>query len=270
MIPSYLFHYTTVDALLLILNNNTIRFKRLDLMNDPLEGYLQLFENSRKYVFSSSWSAQSIDEIPMWKMYHDLKGVRLRMPIDLFDNGEQMKVKKMNRSKSFLIKSELDKEYFVEFEPPINSNGENISKFKIKSVFGPTMVEYYSNHEIISNDIIRKMDYTNNVDFYEIDLNIIGQRKIDYWSFEKEYRFRLFINDAIMLAGSDNVLTEFHNDHTISTKYLDVKFKKNSLNGVEIILGPKTNENDKIKIESALRDIGIDEFEIKKSKIKIQ
>ena len=57
---------------------------------------------------------------------------------------------------------------------------------------------------------------------------------------------------------------------SISTKYLDVKFKKNSLNGVEIILGPKTNENDKIKIESALRDIGIDEFEIKKSKIKIQ
>lgn len=38
MIPKYLYHYTNVDSLLKILQSQTIRFTRLDLLNDPYEG----------------------------------------------------------------------------------------------------------------------------------------------------------------------------------------------------------------------------------------
>ena len=71
MIPSYLYHYTSVKALLDILRTNTIRFTRLDRLKDPLEGFSEVFSSEKKFVFSSSWFAQSTEALPMWKMYNN-------------------------------------------------------------------------------------------------------------------------------------------------------------------------------------------------------
>ena len=111
MIPAFLYHYTSVETLKLILQNEKIRFKRIDLLNDPLEGNLQNFKNFRKFVFSSSWTAEKRDAIPMWKMYSDLKGVRIRMPIDLFCEKEELRLKKIKNS--YILISDLNKDLFL-------------------------------------------------------------------------------------------------------------------------------------------------------------
>ena len=43
MIPNYLYHYTSLEVLILILKEGKIRFKRLDKVNDPTEGNIPEF-----------------------------------------------------------------------------------------------------------------------------------------------------------------------------------------------------------------------------------
>lgn len=270
MIPSHLYHYTSIETLQIILKNENIRFKRIDLMNDPYEGHLDSYKNSRQYVFSSSWTAQPLDEIPMWKMYNDLKGVRLRMPVDLFNYDKNMIVAKMDRSNNFLIKSKLDKNYKIELEEPMVFATREIKEFNVKSVYGPTVIEYVDSVEKIFEDIVSKSAKTKDFDLFEINLNLIGQRKINFWNFEKEFRFRVFLQDSIMLAGSDPILRDTLDNHKIKTEHLDISFSKESLNNVEILMGPKTDMYDKENIEKILEEKGIVDYKIIKSKIKIQ
>jgi hypothetical protein len=266
MIPSYLYHYTSVEVLLAILRTNTIRFKRLDLMNDPLEGFSEVFSSEKKFVFSSSWSAQSTEALHMWKMYNNFKGVRLRMPVDLFNHGKQMVIEKIGELGNFLIKSTLNKTYYEKFRnPSLLESLDMIKEMEIKCVYGPTMVDYVPNQEALSCDIVEFMEN----DVQKINLHLIGQKKIDHWCYEKEYRFRLFGNDSIIIFGGPmGVKHEYIMAFPI-TQYLDIQFREDSLEGVEILLGPWTSPEDKTMIENELSALGIKKSNVSKSKIQV-
>ncbi len=94
MIPAFLYHYTSVETLLLILKNKTIRFSRLDCLNDPLEGTHLKFKYLNENIYASSWTSEANESLPMWKIYSNLKGVRIKMPIDLFSFRDEIKIKK--------------------------------------------------------------------------------------------------------------------------------------------------------------------------------
>jgi hypothetical protein len=96
-----------VENFLLILKTGKIRFKRLDKVNDPIEGNISEFPELGRYVFTSSWTAQKRDEIPMWKMYSNLEGVRFRMPIDLFNYSDNLTISKISSRLGFQIISKL-------------------------------------------------------------------------------------------------------------------------------------------------------------------
>jgi hypothetical protein len=269
MIPSYLYHYTSLETLLLILKTNKIRFNRLDRMNDPFEGHSSLFLDARQSIFATSWTAEYLDELPMWKMYTDLKGVRLRMPIDLFDHKNALKVVKMNRSNNFLIQSELNQTYTIERQPlPYTIDKNYPGELTLNRVYGPSKVEYLDSLENLEKNVIVK-DAKQTFDFYEINLNLIGQKKLEFWSFEKEYRYRIFYGNSIMLAGSDRVLTELFTNSPVITKFIDIEYKTESLENVEIVLGPKTDMIAKEKVEQLLREKNISSFDIKVSRIRI-
>ena len=107
MIPSHLYHYTAFETLKLILQNETIRFTRIDLLNDPEESIIPMMDkNYMKSIFISSWTDNEIDAIPMWKMYSGFDGVRLKLPIDLFANTKGLQIKKTGEN--FKVISELE------------------------------------------------------------------------------------------------------------------------------------------------------------------
>ncbi len=261
MIPSHLYHYTSVDTLLLILSNNTIRFNTLKNMNDPIEGYIAEYPEARSYIFASCWTAEEREELPMWKMYTDLQGVRFKMPIDLFNTTKSLSVTKCTKSGNYLIASKLDKSYSI--------NREDMDTIDINKAFGPTQIEYYESKDALAKDIITRNDKAD-FEMPEINLNLLGQRKLDYWRFEKEYRFRLFYANAIILAGSVDVLEQGFKNNAITTPKVDVSFNSESLEGIEIILGPMTDKANKEIIESHLNKLGIIVFTIKYSEIEIQ
>lgn len=51
-----LYHYTTIDTLALILKNRTIRFNRLDKVDDLEEKVVSCGVNLGQYIFASCWT----------------------------------------------------------------------------------------------------------------------------------------------------------------------------------------------------------------------
>lgn len=91
MTPEYLYHYTSVDTLELILTNKTIRFNSLEKMDDKLEQWTAHGNQEGKQYFISSWT-DAQEEIPdMWKQYcknGPESGVRIKLPVNPFSLTE--------------------------------------------------------------------------------------------------------------------------------------------------------------------------------------
>ena len=63
-------HYTNLEVLALILKNRTLRFTRLDQVDDPEESnFISNGVNLGPYTFVSCWTECKEESIPMWKMY---------------------------------------------------------------------------------------------------------------------------------------------------------------------------------------------------------
>ena len=76
-----IYHYTNIETLALILKNKTIRFNRLDQVDDLEEGKVKsLGVQFCKYVFASCWTDVAEESIPLWKMYGgDSGGIRISL-----------------------------------------------------------------------------------------------------------------------------------------------------------------------------------------------
>ena len=67
--PQYLYHYTSIDTLALILKNRSIRFNSLDRMDDLQEKESKDVKNIGQFVYVSAWTSEEKESIPMWNMY---------------------------------------------------------------------------------------------------------------------------------------------------------------------------------------------------------
>ena len=77
-----IYHYTNIETLALILKNKTIRFNRLDQVDDLEEGQSECSGiKIGQYLFVSCWTEDSEESIPLWRMYTD-KGVGVRIGIE--------------------------------------------------------------------------------------------------------------------------------------------------------------------------------------------
>ena len=76
----YLYHYTSIETLALILKNRTIRFNSLDKMDDLQEQKTADLQNIGQFCYISSWTDDDTESIPMWNMYASLNlGVRIKI-----------------------------------------------------------------------------------------------------------------------------------------------------------------------------------------------
>ena len=86
----YLYHYTSIETLAIILKNHTIRFNSLDKMDDLQEQQTADIKNIGQFCYISSWTDDATESIPMWNMYASLNlGVRIKLrkdPFKIYDN----------------------------------------------------------------------------------------------------------------------------------------------------------------------------------------
>ncbi len=81
-----IYHYTNLESLALILKNQTIRFNRLDKVDDLEEGNTEsLGVKFCRYIFVSCWTETTEESIPLWKMYGgDKGGIRIALEQEMF------------------------------------------------------------------------------------------------------------------------------------------------------------------------------------------
>ncbi len=232
-IPSYLFHYTSIANLCLILRSRMIRFQRLDKVSDPEEAKTKSFPKAKYFTYVSCWTAEKNDEesLPLWNMYSsDMKGVRIRLPINMF-KGRNFPDDKV---KGYPI---------INAECPIVIKREN-SEFP-GMIIGPLPIVYQKDPQNTAKCFEVK-DSTVDVNLFHI-----GQAKHEHWYFEKEWRYKII---GMPLEGKwypkdyDQFLTP------PQSQFIDVRLDDSVIQEMVIQLGPKATFPDKLIVRLLIKE----------------
>ena len=246
-----IYHYTSLESLALILQNKTIRFNRLDKVDDLEEGNVEsLGIKFCKYIFVSCWTEDENENIPLWKMYGgDWGGVRTSMEKQMF--------REYSIPRKF-IHPKLEIEGCFQYKIPLE-DFQN-PEFSIYPVSEYDHL-FYRNIEYKEDIFLHTKDAIQDND-NELSINIeaFGTYKNKRWKFQNESRFVLYILPYNLLVKSnysvENVTIAkkaLMEGKELSFNYYDMQLKEEAINSMEITLSPSITEAQRIIVE-ALKD----------------
>ncbi len=244
-----LYHYTNIETLALILKNKTIRFSRLDQVDDLEEGSTQSSGiKPGLYTFVSCWTDDPEESIPLWKMYTDNGiGVRIGVEKDMFKrfiykdgdiiDGGRLTVDKPHQkpiSQDKVIKDD----YWV---LPNFNDGVFFKR-----------VEYVHDVNLAMQGAVER----NMFGIHQLNTSKWGIYKNIRWSFQRESRFTLIIfpksktisvgdaryNSWLQRALKDGVCPQI--------SFFDLDLDESVLKTIDITMCPNMGEGHKILVES--------------------
>lgn len=237
----YLYHYTDITTLALILKNRTIRFNSLQNVDDLEEKESEEFPGLCKYTFVSCWTDDLVENIPLWKFYTNMKGVRIKLPKYPF--------------KKYYIKDYI--------EDDMEDNQEyiyvNPNEFKNDNFIINPSVTFSKINYVDDNMIYKKTSSYNNGNCLEIDVENVGKIKRKSWDFQKECRYIINIipisQDDIAKGTSAKTLRRniCINNNNLPIDYYDLKIDKDKFENMEITLGPAVSEGDRIIVQDLVK-----------------
>jgi len=247
-------HYTTIDTLALILNNKTIRFNRLDMVDDLEEGNVESSGvKLGHYIFVSCWTENVEESIPLWKMYtNNGMGVRISLEEDMFKDYFLTDQKIENLQATGAMYSKLPLTEILNCEYLISP------LFDKKSGFFYRNVEYVSDiHERTKNAVkIEKNE--DKIKSMNISFKEIGSYKNSRWAFQEETRFVLNIMPRNSAIGFDSPELGAWFCHVYSnniqlpfTSYY-MNLKDDIFDSMEVTLSPSVTDAQKLIVEALL------------------
>jgi len=249
-----IYHYTNLESLALILKNKTIRFNRLDKVDDFEEGNAEsLGVRFCKYVFASCWTEDPEESIPLWKMYGgDFGGLRVSMEYDMFqeylvsdlDFGGQ-------KSQGYIItkipaKDMASPDFFI--MPILDYNNDLFYRH----------IKYVDNVFEYTKDAIKINNINGNRGDMNIEMKPFGYYKNKRWEFQKETRFVLYIFPVNILKEGANpeissiVMQSLLNNKPLPFTYYDLHLKDSVTDNMEITLSPSASEAQKIIVQAVV------------------
>ncbi|WP_339183162.1 DUF2971 domain-containing protein [Paenibacillus sp. FSL R5-0701] len=255
-IPDYLFHYTSLETLACILKYKTLRFTRLDKVNDRNEATSKDLEHANTLVFVSCWMGNDSESIPMWNMYTSgMNGVRIKAPTNLFPGREKPVVFERGGAR---LGYNGDPYVISRVEPAFGLMG--------RSIVGPNKVHY-------SNDprYLHVSCKTTYQDRTVLDFSDLGMFKDLGWSYEEEWRYRILgMLDADY--PNDKFLNEVTLDlgrYPVTPEHIDIKLDESIFNEIEITTGPKMTDSQFILLEALIEKYA-SKTVVNKSSLKIR
>lgn len=236
-LPTVLYHYTSIETLALILANRTLRFSRLDAVNDPEEASASDLPNAATLVFASCWTAQARESLAMWRMYTpSMQGVRIALPNNPFAG---------RREPIIFEKGGAMQRTDGAIEINRDNGGPGIRSY---SITGPNKI-YYTDDPAYRN----RPCLLRNGDEWTVQLHDLGMVKNSYWSFEEEWRFK------ILAAFSEGLLSEpdlrshpvFDLVHfPVSEKFVLVGLDETCFQNIDVLLGPCVSAGQELIVKA--------------------
>lgn len=263
--PTYLYHYTSISTLALILANQTIRFNALTAMDDKQECRSADLKNAGSFVYVSCWTADSEERIPMWNMYAGLEaGVRIGMPASPFERynipySQLKSILPYDLITSYgqaVCKSILPWDTIRQGILPLNGFFPDLTR--------PVKVQYKDDPKLLEPHILTPREDGKMSTFpYEF-----GTHKNTGWEFQKEWRYILraipFVpkTDANPNVSFTNTVgTRFMSDKLVATRsYFDLKLRKDAIDRMEIMPSPAMNAGNTLLLNALLKEHGMEDM----------
>lgn len=232
--PLYLYHYTSINTLGFILMNRSFRFNSLKNMDDYDEVKIHNMDLGQ-YCYVSCWTDEEEESIPMWKMYSDnLRGIRIRLPIFPFETYRK-------DSETYIIN-------------PHNIINDSYYYWKPYEETFLRPVTYKSINEL---ENIKNGEMANkNLNYFGYDAYLPGEYKNNFWCFQREWRYRILIIptkervECIDFANIDYEYLKYLPEPPFTN--MELKIKDEMFEKMEITLGPKVNDSDKMMVRLML------------------
>lgn len=268
-------HYTNIDVLALILKNRTLRFTRLDQVDDKEESnFVCNGVNLGPYTFISCWTESKEESIPMWKMYTKEKwGVRLSFEkegmfktyIEDVREHNGVRISKAEPIISLIPPEERwsQKDYI----PPIVTEDYDGCNFYRKIDYVDD-IKPYANNSVIINAKNNTLGITVNTDK-------VGRYKHKRWSFQEESRFVLFfmpgnplalVNDKNYFMEHKRMINEVINNKKLDFSYYYMCLSEEAFDHLVITVSPLCDEAQWTIVE-ALRDKYAPNAKVQKSNL---
>lgn len=273
--PQYLYHYTSIETLALILRNKTIRFKRLDLVDDPEEARTEDYGDFGRFCFVSCWTSMEEESIPMWKMYagNEMKGVRIKLPTFILHkyNLSSYSEKRHRQNGDSHDKYEIIGNDFYSYTDPN-------SFYSIGCCIAPIQENILINIEYTDAPNLlypRIASYNEEDGTTSLNAGIVGKYKHKYWEFQQELRYKIFVTpwgrEEILDSTPEGLVEIFGRlkSGRINVEYIDMLVDKTKFEDMTIRLSPKATCGERIIIESLLKEYN-PKAQIEESNIKLR
>lgn len=249
----YLYHYTSVESLALILKNRTIRLNSLDKMDDLQEQKTQDVNNFGKFFFVSSWTSDNTESIPMWKMYTSPKsGVRIKLRknpfkrtatigvdlLDFFDGASMDEKSKKFTQDTFLNIAKL----------------MSLGVYSAQAFTGDILHEviYTTDKSLLEPQIVKKNSEGINISFGEL-----GRYKNKHWAFQKEWRYLMSFLPIDFKSSPDDIYKKFNTTAsqiilgtaTLPISFFDLEIDDEYFKEMELTPSPQMTEGYKVLLQ---------------------
>lgn len=241
----YLYHYTSIDSLLLILKNKTLAFNSLQNVDDLEEADSKDIKQIGKICYVSCWTYNEEESIPMWKMYSsDMSGVRIGL--------KEFPFKRYKYTEGEYFFSE-ECESFINYERIYQENKVCItadSPLLVKVMYTDDENKLYPEIKNIINEIERD-ENGNIINVSEINkysFKDLGKYKRKNWAFQEEIRYIINMGPYSMqelkscksYSEQQELIMRLENikiEAPYKRYYLELSDE--ALEKIEILLGPK-------------------------------
>ena len=274
----YIHHYTNIEALALILMNRTLRFTRLDKVDDPEESnFVSNGVNLGPYTFVSCWTESKEESIPMWKMYtKEQWGVRLSMVRDgLFktytvENGFRVNglvATSLGIPIKMLFPADVRFNQ-TDYTPPFLTDDYDKCNFYRKITYVDDLKPY-------TNDSFQVIPQSGGNVSVCIKSDKVGSYKNKRWSFQDESRFVLFFMPGNSFATfntprfdreQSRMINDIMHNKGLGFSYYDMCLNDDAFEHLVITMSPLCTDAQR-SIVLALRDKYAPHAKIEESKL---
>lgn len=255
-LPDFLYHYTSVETLALVLANRTLRFTRLDGVNDPEEASASDLPNASTLVFASCWTAQPKESLAMWRMYTpNLQGVRIKLPNNPFAG---------RHTPTIFDKGGAMQRIDGKIEITRANDGMGIVSYYVT---GPNKIYYTDDHAYRNSPCL-----LDEGDRWTVQLHDLGMVKNTYWAFEEEWRFKVLATFSEAILQQPSPLSHPALDlvrYPVQETAVFVPLDETGFDGMEVVLGPCATSGQEVIVRSLLERFAPNAA-LRRSEIKVR